>query len=180
MFSARSIASPLGKMLAIADEKKLYLLDFFDRKQIEPMIMKLQEQTGFTLEPASFHNGSPAIDSISQELKEYFEGTLSLFKTPFEMTGSPFQQKVWTSLLTITYATTISYSELANKIAAPASYRAAANANGANKLALIIPCHRVINSDGRLGGYGGGVERKKQLLAHEIHHLHCFAQIGPA
>jgi O-6-methylguanine DNA methyltransferase len=83
------------------------------------------------------------------------------------MHGSPFQKLVWNELLNIPYGETRSYLEEANAIGKPTSYRAVANANGANKLAIIIPCHRIINNNGEIGGYGGGIARKKWLLEHE-------------
>lgn len=98
------------------------------------------------------------------ELEEYFRGTRTTFSIPLLMTGTEFQKKVWQSLLAIPYGTTISYGEEARRIGKPAAVRAVANANGANPMSIIVPCHRVIGSDGTLSGYGGGVAVKKWLL----------------
>lgn len=105
--------------------------------------------------------------SIDSELKSYFQGTLQQFKTPIKTLGSPFQEQVWDALNEIPYGETQSYSNLANSVGKPKAYRAVAKANGANQLCLIIPCHRVINHNGDLGGYGGGLTRKKWLIEHE-------------
>lgn len=108
-----------------------------------------------------------ALRSIEQELKKYFEGRLGKFTTPLFLLGSPFQKKVWNELLKIPYGTTRSYAAQAVSMGEPKATRAVANANGANQLAIVIPCHRIINSNGALGGYGGGIARKEWLLQHE-------------
>lgn len=107
------------------------------------------------------------INSIEKELKIYFEGNLLEFKTPLQLLGSPFQKRVWEALKKIPPGETRSYSDLAIAIGRPSAFRAVAQANGANQLAIIIPCHRVINSNGELGGYAGGLTRKKWLIIHE-------------
>ena len=101
------------------------------------------------------------------KLKSYFEGKLKKFETPLFLLGSPFQKKVWQALLKIPYGTTRSYAAQAVSMSEPKATRAVANANGANQLAIVIPCHRIINSNGALGGYGGGIARKEWLLQHE-------------
>ena len=105
--------------------------------------------------------------SIESELKAYFEGTLKKFTTPLFLLGSSFQQRVWKELLKIPYGTTRSYAAQAASMGEPKAIRAVANANGANQLAIVIPCHRIINTNGALGGYGGGIARKEWLLKHE-------------
>lgn len=104
------------------------------------------------------------IRSIEKELSRYFKGTLTEFKTPLFFLGFPFQKRVWEELIRIPFGETRTYSDIAQAIGRPASYRAVARANDANQLAIIIPCHRVINADGSLSGYGGGVVRKKWLI----------------
>jgi AraC family transcriptional regulator of adaptative response/methylated-DNA-[protein]-cysteine methyltransferase len=106
--------------------------------------------------------------SIELELKNYFEGKLKIFTTPLFLLGSPFQQRVWKELLKIPYGTTRSYAAQATSMGEPKAIRAVANANGANQLAIVIPCHRIINTNGALGGYGGGIARKEWLLQHEV------------
>jgi AraC family transcriptional regulator of adaptative response/methylated-DNA-[protein]-cysteine methyltransferase len=158
--------SPLGPMLAVADEKELYLLEFVERRGLEKEIERLR----LRLKAAIIPGMTEPLRSIERELKNYFEGTLKKFKTPFFLLGSPFQQRVWNELLKIPYGTTRSYAAQAALMGEPKATRAVANANGANQLAIVIPCHRIVNSNGALGGYGGGMARKEWLLQHEAKH----------
>jgi AraC family transcriptional regulator of adaptative response/methylated-DNA-[protein]-cysteine methyltransferase len=153
----------LGSMIAIADEEALYLLEFIDRRGLEREIERLRRRTKSAVIPGS----TPPIRSIESELEDYFEGKLSGFQTPLRLLGSPFQKKVWEQLREIAPGQTASYADIAAVIGKPGAYRAVAQANGANQLAVVIPCHRVINSNGDLGGYGGGLSRKQWLLGHE-------------
>jgi len=105
--------------------------------------------------------------SIEEEIKAYFVGNLKKFNTPIHMLGSPFQKMAWDALTLIPYGETRSYAEQAQTLGKPTAYRAVANANGANSLCIIVPCHRIITSSGELGGYGGGIARKKWLIEHE-------------
>jgi len=155
--------TPLGPMLAIADETALYLLEFQNRQGLEREIERLRYKTQAAILPGC----TTPIRLIEQELKQYFEGKLTTFTTPLRLLGSPFQQAVWQELQKIPLGETQSYAQLAQALGKPAAYRAVAQANGANQLALIIPCHRVINADGNLGGYSGGIARKEWLLKHE-------------
>ena len=155
--------TPLGFMLAIADEKALHLLEFKQRRGLKREIEKLKKQTN----TIPVDGITTPIRTVQSELKAYFAGTLKKFKTPIHLYGTPFQQSVWKELLCIPYGETRSYAAQSKAIGKQTAYRAVANANGANQLAIIIPCHRIINSDGKLGGYGGGIERKKWLLDHE-------------
>ncbi len=153
----------LGPMIAIADNKALYLLEFVDRRGLELEIQRLGQKTKSAILPGY----TKPIHSIDAELNDYFNGTLKQFDTPLFFLGSLFQQIVWQELLKIPLGETRSYADLANAINKPTAYRAVAQANGANQLSIIIPCHRVINSDGKLGGYGGGITRKEWLIRHE-------------
>lgn len=155
--------TPLGPMIAIADEEALYLLEFVDRRGLEREVERLRKKTGSAIIPGV----TKPIRQIENELKLYFEGTLSQFKTPIHYLGSPFQKHVWDELKLIPPGQTRSYSDIANAVGKPSAFRAVAQANGANQLAIIIPCHRVINANGELGGYGGGLTRKRWLLNHE-------------
>lgn len=160
------IKTPLGSMIAIADEKALFLLEFLKSKGLESNILRLQKATQSCLD-----EGRTAITIMAeQELEAYFHGKLTRFSTPVHFTGTAFQEKVWHALTQIPYAETRSYSEQAGLIGHPSSCRAVANANGANPLAILVPCHRIINHDGKLGGYAGGIERKTWLLQHEKLH----------
>jgi len=157
------IDTQLGPMLAIADEKALYLLEFVDRRGLEREIERLRYKTRSAIIPGR----TDPIRSIEQELGQYFKGERMLFQTPIATLGSLFQKRVWEELQKISPGKTRSYADIANAIDNPSAFRAVAQANGANQLAIIIPCHRVINANGELGGYAGGVERKKWLLNHE-------------
>jgi methylated-DNA-[protein]-cysteine S-methyltransferase len=107
------------------------------------------------------------VRAASDELSEYFDGRRQRFTVPVRPEGTPFQRRVWDELCLIPYGTTISYGELARRIGRPRAMRAVGLANGANPIAIIVPCHRVIGSNGRLTGYGGGLPTKERLLALE-------------
>jgi AraC family transcriptional regulator of adaptative response/methylated-DNA-[protein]-cysteine methyltransferase len=163
LLKAAWLDSPLGPMLAIADEQALYLLEFVGRRGLEREIERLRTRTKSVIIPGE----TAPIMSIKEELTAYFEGNLYTFKTPLFLLGSPFQKSVWEELLRIPYGQTRSYLEQATAMGKASSCRAVANANGANQIAIAIPCHRIITSSGELGGYGSGVPRKKWLLDHE-------------
>jgi O-6-methylguanine DNA methyltransferase len=107
------------------------------------------------------------LGNLAIELGEYFAGTRKSFTVPVVMTGTVFQKQVWNELLNIPFGETRSYMEQASAIGKPGAIRAVARANGSNPVSVIIPCHRVIGSDGKLTGYGGGLWRKRWLLEHE-------------
>lgn len=163
ILKAAWLDTKLGPMIAIADENGLYLLEFVDRRGLEREVKQLRKKLNAAIIPGE----TSIIKSISDEITHYFNGTNILFKTPVHLIGSPFQKKVWQELRKIPPGETRSYLEIAKLINAPAACRAVARANGANPLAIIVPCHRVINSNGEIGGYGGGVARKQWLLEHE-------------
>ncbi|MGM0123397.1 hypothetical protein IGI37_000763 [Enterococcus sp. AZ194] len=157
------ISTPLGRMISLSDEKFLYLLEFLDRRGLENEIKRLRIR----------HNARiiPGETKISQllvvQLAEYFQKKRSHFTIPLYRAGSPFQQKVWAILDTIPLGETSTYQKIAQQLGNPQAVRAVGNANGANQLAILIPCHRVTKSNGELGGYSGGLERKRYLLALE-------------
>lgn len=152
------LQTPLGEMIAIGDEEHLYLLDFVDRIKLDSRFDRFG--------PLTFGKTPPLL-MIEEELKNYFNKTLKVFKTPVRFVGTPFQKKVWEALREIPFGETRSYKEQAESIGHPTAYRAVANGNNGNLLSVIIPCHRVISSSNHLSGYGGGVHRKKWLLEHE-------------
>lgn len=157
------IDTELGPMVSIADDEYLYLLEFVDRRGLEREIERLRNRLNAQIIP-----GKTIIsEQIKEELQRYFTNELDEFKTPFILIGSDFQKSVWTQLLQIESGKTSSYKEMGIKLNRPNASRAIGNANGANQLAIIVPCHRVIQSNGTLGGYGGGLERKQWLLNHE-------------
>lgn len=155
--------TPLGPMIAIASETALYLLEFVDRRGLEREVERLRNRTKSAIIPGATN----PIASIEKELKTYFDGTLRQFTTPLYLLGSLFQKQVWDALRCIPYGETKSYKKLSTDIGKPSAYRAVANANGANQIAIVIPCHRIIMNHGEMGGYGGGTARKKWLIEHE-------------
>ena len=163
ILKASWLDTQLGPMLAISDEEKLYLLEFVDRRGLEREVERLRIRTKSVVIPGD----TAPIFSIKNELNLYFKGELKEFKTPIHLLGSPFQKLVWAELMRIPYGRTRSYIEQASAIGKESAYRAVANANGANQISIVIPCHRIIRSNCDLGGYGGGIARKKWLIEHE-------------
>ena len=154
------IATPLGDMIAISDKDALHLLEFMDRKALGSEVEKLRKYVNGNLGIGCFE----PTEQIRYELDGYFSGTSANFSTPIVLHGSEFARQVWAELRRIPAGVTKSYSDVARSIDRPASVRAVAKANGANQLALVIPCHRVIGADGSLTGYGGGLWRKQRLI----------------
>ncbi len=154
------IETPLGTMIACATDEGISLLEFSDRKMLETELKHLTK----SLKAPIVQGNNKHFDTLRIQLETYFAGKLKSFDLPLDTVGTPFQKQVWNILLTIPYGETASYAEQAVKLGNPSAVRAVANANGMNKLSIIIPCHRVIGSDGSLTGYGGGLWRKKKLL----------------
>jgi len=167
ILKAAWLDTPLGPMVAIASETALYLLEFVDRRGLELGVERLRHRTKSAIIPGT----TPPITSIEKELNAYFEGKLREFKTPLFLLGSPFQKRVWDALCAIPFGETRSYKEQSQIIGNPSAYRAVANANGVNQIAIVIPCHRIITSTGELGGYGGGLARKKWLIEFEAREI---------
>lgn len=158
-----ALDTPLGPMIAGAVDAGLCLLEFADRRMLEYQIKRLERLLDQPLVPGNH----PHLDRLRHELDGYFAGTLRSFTMPLVFRGTAFEERVWTALREIPYGETCSYGELAARVDAPGAQRAVGRANGMNRLAIVIPCHRVVNSDGKLGGYGGGLWRKHWLLALE-------------
>lgn len=156
----QQILTPLGPMLAGSTSEGICLLEFTDRRMLPTQIDRLERRLGCVFMPGNTEFG----DQVEQELKEYFAGTRREFTAPLVVPGSEFQRRVWEMLREIPYGETRSYADQARAIGIPAAVRAVARANGDNRIAIIIPCHRVIGSDGTLTGYGGGIWRKQYLL----------------
>lgn len=153
----------------IAKDGKLIALDWFTQKSEKLLDMSADdfEYQKMDMLDKQTANGQVLCQAI-QELDEYFDGKRTRFDVALDLSsGTAFQQQVWQALLSIPYGQTISYAKLAERIGKPTSFRACANANGKNPISLIIPCHRVIASDGGLGGYTGGIDIKKALLGLE-------------
>lgn len=162
-----SFNTKLGEMIAIADDDGLYLLEFINNREVNSIITKLKLVKNISM----IKRKNKIITSINLEIKSYFNGTLKVFITPIHLLGSSWQKLVWENLKDIPYGVSKSYKEQPLSIGKNKAYRAVAHANAANKLAIIIPCHRIILSNGQLGGYNAGYERKQWLLAHEQDHL---------
>jgi AraC family transcriptional regulator of adaptative response/methylated-DNA-[protein]-cysteine methyltransferase len=157
---AKWLETPLGAMLALADDRGLHLLDFVDRRGLERALDMLQRR----LRARVFPGEHRYLAQIERELAEYFAGTRHDFATPVVLTGSAFQTTVWKALQAIPAGSTRSYGQLARDIGVANSVRAVGRANGDNRLSIIVPCHRIIGADGALTGYGGGLARKQKLL----------------
>ena len=160
---ARWIESPLGPILALADGDGLHVFDWVDRRGLEREILRLRQRTKFAIVPGD-HS---VLDQAESEIGEYFAGTRKSFTLPLAPRGTEFQRRVWDALLCIPPGETRSYVDVAKSIGEPGAVRAAAHAIGNNYRGIVIPCHRVIGSDGSLTGYGGGLARKQWLLDHE-------------
>lgn len=154
------IESPFGPLVAAATSKGICLLEFTDRRMLDNQFKRLRRYFHSAIVPGENEH----LQQLKKELAEYFVGTRKTFSVKVVFPGSPFEQKVWNALLKIPAGETASYQDVARMIGAPHSSRAVGRANGMNRIAIVIPCHRVINKNGELGGYGGGVWRKKILL----------------
>lgn len=154
------ILTPLGPMLAGATENGICLLEFVDRKMIETQLKRIKKIYSAELVPGE----SSFFPELDKQVGEYFAGKRKVFDIPLEKEGTKFQEKVWKELLEIPYGKTRSYEDQAIAIGNRNAVRAVAKANGDNRIAIIIPCHRVIGKDGSLTGYGGGIWRKQYML----------------
>lgn len=154
------LETPLGTMIACATERGICLLEFTDRKMLETEFKQLNK----SLKSPIIQGDNKCFKILKEQLDAYFAGNLKTFDLPLDLIGTDFQKQVWNCLLQIPYGETVSYAQQAQNIGNPTATRAVANANGMNKISIIIPCHRVIGSDGSLTGYGGGLWRKKKLL----------------
>ena len=157
------VETPLGPMVAGAEDRGVCLLEFSDRRMLEAQIVTLRRRLQAALVPADH----PLLDRLKQELAEYFAGTRRDFEVPLHAPGTEFQTQVWDALREIPFGETRSYEQLARAIGARAAVRAVGRANGMNRIAILVPCHRVIGKDGTPVGYGGGLWRKRWLLDHE-------------
>ncbi|MGO2354233.1 MAG: bifunctional transcriptional activator/DNA repair enzyme AdaA [Marinomonas foliarum] len=160
------LTTPIGPMFVCATEEGICLLEFVDRRMLETEFEDLQRR----LKAPIVAGENAHIKQLKQELAEYFSGKRSEFNVPLHTPGTDFQNAVWQMLGTIPFGETASYQEQATRLNNPKAVRAVARANGMNRVAIVIPCHRVIGKDGSLTGYAGGLERKRWLLDHEKAH----------
>lgn len=163
---ARRIGTPLGTMLALADDAGLRLLEFVDRRGLERELLGLRRRLKCAVVPGPH----AVLDAVAAQLARYFSGEALTFDLPLAPVGSAFQRRVWAELGRIPPGRTRSYAEMAQRLGIPKGPRAVGRANGSNLLAIVIPCHRVIQADGTLCGYAGGLWRKQRLLDHERRH----------
>ncbi|TYP73460.1 bifunctional transcriptional activator/DNA repair enzyme AdaA [Aquimarina intermedia] len=160
------LTTPLGPMLICATENGICLLEFVDRRMLETEFAALQKLLNATM----LMGENAHIRQAKKEIEEYFTGKRKTFDVALETPGTAFQQLVWKSLLDVAYATTVTYQQQAEKTGKAKAVRAVASANGCNRIAIIVPCHRVIGNDGSMTGYGGVIARKQWLLTHEQKH----------
>ena len=154
------VTTPLGPMLLGATPEAVCLLEFTDRRMLETQLKRLESRLGCVFVPG----GNDVARALEDELARYFTGQLTAFTTSLLTPGTPFQQAVWAGLQEIPYGQIRSYGEQARALGSPRAVRAVGRANGDNRIAIVIPCHRVVGANGSLTGYGGGLERKRFLL----------------
>jgi len=154
------IETPAGPLVAGATDDAVCFLEFSERRMLENQLRTLERRFAATPMPGR----SPLLAELKRQLGQYFAGSRRDFELPLAYPGTPFQEKVWSALLKIPYGTTCAYRELAARIGHAGAVRAVGTANGMNRIAIVIPCHRVVGANGDLGGYGGGLWRKRLLL----------------
>ncbi len=169
MFVSKNIQTTIGGMLAIRSDKGLCLLEFLDGKTVDKQLKEIN-----LLGEIVQDEYDVILCNLQKEIDLYFSEQLTKFTIPIDFIGTDFQIKVWNSLLDIPFGTTKSYKEQAIAVGDLLAIRAVANANGKNKIAILVPCHRVIGSDGSLTGYAGGKKRKQFLLNLESKQLNLF------
>ncbi|PIE45488.1 MAG: cysteine methyltransferase [Gammaproteobacteria bacterium] len=160
--------STIGEMVIGSFDDSICLLDFRYRRMRNTVDKRIKN----LLRADFVEKEDSGIRATRKQIDEYLQGQRQQFTVPILLLGTDFQKQVWNALLDIAYGETVSYLQVARKIRRPKAVRAVASANGANAIALIVPCHRVIESGGGLGGYGGGIAVKKQLLDLETHAKH--------
>ncbi|MFW9779749.1 MAG: methylated-DNA--[protein]-cysteine S-methyltransferase [Candidatus Heimdallarchaeota archaeon] len=166
------LRSKLGNLIGGTTSKGCCLLEFVDRRSLNTIISKMEQRYKMHF----VHGTSSILEKLQEELNEYFDGSRNQFSVPLDVRGTPFQMSVWSQLLSIPYGETRSYNDIAKSIKNETAVRAVGRANGDNNIGIVIPCHRVIASDGNLQGYGGGLWRKKELLTLEESFKSNFSQ----
>jgi len=167
MLISQRLSTPLGDMLALASAHGLCLLEFCDQANLAREVEQVQKVHAAPVQPGE----NDVIAQTAHELAEYFAGLRTDFAIPLDFVGTAFQIAVWQVLRTIPFGQTYSYAEQARVMGRPAATRAVAAANGRNKIPIVVPCHRVIGSDGSLTGFGAGLPRKRALLTLEGCHF---------
>ena len=157
---SRQLCTPLGEMLAVASPQGLCLLEFVGQGGVQRELAQVEAARGGPAQPGD----SAVLAQAAQELAEYFARSRTEFTVPLSPVGTEFQKSVWKVLMKIPYGETWNYKKQSEVLGDAKKVRAVANANGMNKISILIPCHRVIGSNGTLTGYGGGIWRKQKLL----------------
>jgi len=155
-----SIDTPIGRVIAIAGDAGICVLEFLEERESPSSAAAFARRYG---EPAR-SRADARLDRLRGELDAYFRGALRRFESPLDLRGTPFQRSVWTRLARTPYGATITYAQLAARAGRPSAVRATGHANGRNPVSILVPCHRVVGTDGALHGYGGGLWRKRWLL----------------
>jgi len=156
----RNLNSPLGEMIAGATDKGVCFLEWHDRGGVERIKQRVEKRYKMPL----VKGNNSHLDQLEKELCDYFDEKLKKFQVRIDVNGTLFEKNVWDQLLHISYGETKSYGQIANHLGKPGAQRAVGRANGANYLSIVIPCHRVIEANGNLRGYGGKLWRKKYML----------------
>lgn len=154
------IETDLGLMITAATEKGICMFEFTDYKLLELELRQLSDSFNAPL----VQGDNPHFNTLREQIGQYFRGERRNFDIPLDLAGTEFQKQVWLSLLQIPYGSTTTYAKQAERLGKRSAVRAVANANGKNKISIILPCHRVIGTNGSLTGYGGGIWRKEKLL----------------
>ena len=168
------IESPIGPLISGATREGVCLLEFTDRRMLETQFETLRRRLRCAIVPGE----NAHLENLASQLSEYFAGKRQRFEVPLVCPGSPFERSVWNALLEIPYGQTRTYRDLAFELGKPGAARAVGHANGCNRVAIVVPCHRVVGAGGTLGGYGGGIWRKRRLLELESSHGEAPAAIG--
>ena len=159
----RRLATPLGSMVAVAGDAGLYLLEFAGGPRAAAALRRLGRRIGVPV----VRGEHAVLDRVERELRRYFTGRLRTFRVPLALVGTPFQLAVWRRLRRVPYGRVVTYDALARALRRPRAQRAVGRANGDNPVSIVVPCHRVVGTGGSLTGYGGGLWRKRRLLALE-------------
>ena len=171
-----NLKSPLGDMIAGASDNGLCFLEWHDRGGVERILARVEKRYKKHLVPGT----NNYLNVLEDDLKKYFSGEAQEFTVELDTVGTKFEKKVWGRLLNIPYGVTKSYGNIATELNNIGASRAVGRANGSNYMSIVIPCHRVIESNGKLRGYGGGLWRKKHLLELEKSHSNVEGELDLA
>lgn len=164
----QNIETPIGTLVACATEENLCLLQFSDNKKLDAILKNISKH----LQMEIVEKENALLKKLEIQLQEYFNGKRTIFSIPLLLIGTDFQKSVWNVLQDVPYGKTISYQEQSILLHNPKAIRAVANANGQNKIVILLPCHRIIGTNGSLTGYSAGIWRKQKLLELELNTIH--------